>query len=226
MTSWPIQQMKSGENYFARTAGPPTLLENYARGEAFGRTVPIYNIQGSQFSKIPTLVDWRRRALTRQTKELFWLGRWHRIRFLIESWMIGLVKEIAYANWSCPGPGMADPWLSASYITAFPLGHLPPCHQGKSHRSRAFATSRQSGALLTSVICRNPPRTVRIVVSSNCTGELDGKRRRTITGHEMSPRPSSNIRHPQTWSCIRPSPTSTLMSPRIGPWPSSKPQVS
>ena len=67
---------------------------------------------------------------------------------------------------------------------------------------------------------------VCIVVSSNCTGELDGKRRRTITGHDMSPRPSSNIRHPQTWSCIRPSPTSTLMSPRIGPWPSSKPQVS
>ena len=56
MISWPIQQMKSGENYFARTAGPPTLLENYARREAFGRTVPIYNIQGSQFLKIPTLL--------------------------------------------------------------------------------------------------------------------------------------------------------------------------
>ena len=52
MISRPIQQMKSGENYFARTAGPPTLLENYARREAFGRTVPIYNIQGSQFLKI------------------------------------------------------------------------------------------------------------------------------------------------------------------------------
>ena len=56
MISRPIQQMKSGENYFARTAGPPTLLENYARREAFGRTVPIYNIQGSQFLKILTLL--------------------------------------------------------------------------------------------------------------------------------------------------------------------------
>ena len=56
MISRPIQEMKSGENYFARTAGPPTLLENYARREAFGRTVPIYNIQGSKFSKILILL--------------------------------------------------------------------------------------------------------------------------------------------------------------------------